>query len=67
MVTKMMKCMSWPPLLSSKKYEAKITVNCLKGFNFLLYEKMGDQDFDRLRVEIKWKGSSKGISLNLSF
>lgn len=23
-------------------------------------------DFDRLRVEIKWKGSSKGISLNLS-
>ncbi|KAM3290637.1 hypothetical protein P3S67_018926 [Capsicum chacoense] len=26
---------------------------------------MGVQDFDRLRVEIKWKGSSKGISLNL--
>ncbi|KAM3321453.1 hypothetical protein P3S67_002604 [Capsicum chacoense] len=65
MVVKMMKCMSWPPLLSSKKYEAKITVNCLKGFNFLLNEKMGVQDFDRLRVEIKWKGSSKSISLNL--
>ncbi|PHT84807.1 hypothetical protein T459_13250 [Capsicum annuum] len=57
--------MSCSPLLSSKKYEAKITVNCLKGFNFLLNEKMGVQDFDRLRVEIKWKGSSKGISLNL--
>ncbi|PHT80761.1 hypothetical protein T459_13776 [Capsicum annuum] len=26
---------------------------------------MGVQNFDRLRVEIKWKGSSKGISLNL--
>ncbi|KAM3250024.1 hypothetical protein P3L10_011794 [Capsicum annuum] len=65
MVVKMMKCMSWPPLLSSKKYEAKITANCLKGFNILLNEKMGVQDFDRLRVEIKWKGSSKGISLNL--
>ncbi|CAN4106921.1 unnamed protein product [Withania somnifera] len=37
----MMKWMPWPPLLSSKKFEAKITVNCLKG-------------------------SSKGISLNLS-
>ena len=65
MVVKMMKWMSCSPLLSSKKYEAKITVNCLKGFNFLLNEKMGVQDFDRLRVEIKWKGSSKGISLNL--
>ncbi|KAF3621791.1 putative cytosolic 5'-nucleotidase 3-like [Capsicum annuum] len=57
--------MSCSPLLSSKKYEDKIIVNCLKGFNFLLNEKMGVQDFDRLRVEIKWKGSSKGISLNL--
>ncbi|KAM3338782.1 hypothetical protein P3S68_030868 [Capsicum galapagoense] len=65
MVVKMMKWMSCSPLLSSKKYEAKITVNCLKSFNFLLNEKMGVQDFDRLRVEIKWKGSSKGISLNL--
>ncbi|KAM3338419.1 hypothetical protein P3S68_030505 [Capsicum galapagoense] len=65
MVVKMMKWMSCSQLLSSKKYESKITVNCLKGFNFLLNEKMGVQDFDRLRVEIKWKGSSKGISLNL--
>ncbi|KAM3234709.1 hypothetical protein P3L10_014745 [Capsicum annuum] len=30
MVVKMMKWMSCSPLLSSKKYEAKITVNCLK-------------------------------------
>ncbi|KAF3670970.1 putative MATE efflux family protein 6-like [Capsicum annuum] len=65
MAVKMMKWMSCSPLLSSKKYEAKITVNCLKGFNFLLNDKMGVQDFDRLRVEIKWKGSSKGVSLNL--
>ncbi|KAM3341832.1 hypothetical protein P3S68_026798 [Capsicum galapagoense] len=65
MVVKMMKWMSCSPLLSSKKYEANIIVNCLKGFNFLLNEKMGIQDFDRLKVEIKWKGSSKGISLNL--
>ncbi|XP_047267273.1 uncharacterized protein LOC107867011 [Capsicum annuum] len=65
MVVKMMKWMSCSPLLSSNKYEAKITINCLKGFNFLLNEKMGVQDFDRFRVEIKWKGSSKGISLNL--
>ncbi|CAN4090180.1 unnamed protein product [Withania somnifera] len=63
----MMKWMSWPPLLSYKKFEAKITVNCLKGFNFLLNKHMGIQYFDRLRVEIKWKGSSKGgMSLNLS-
>lgn len=66
MVVKMMKWMPWPPLLSSKKFEAKITVNCLKGLNFLLNKQVGFQDFDRLRVEIKWKGSSKGISLNLS-
>ncbi|KAM3338537.1 hypothetical protein P3S68_030623 [Capsicum galapagoense] len=59
MVVKVMKWMSCSPLLSSKKYEAKITVNCLKGFKFLLNEKMGVQDFDRLRVKIKWKGSSK--------
>ncbi|XP_055801516.1 uncharacterized protein LOC129870696 [Solanum dulcamara] len=66
MVVKLMKWMPWPPLLSSKKFKAKITVNCLKGFSFLSEEHVGVQNFDRLRVEIKWKGSSKGISLNLS-
>ncbi|KAJ8564927.1 hypothetical protein K7X08_001387 [Anisodus acutangulus] len=66
MVVKMMKWRPWPPLLSSKKFEAKISVNYLKGFNFLLNKQVGVQDFDRLRVEIKWKGSSKGSSLNLS-
>lgn len=57
MVVKMMK---WRPRpeLSSKKMEAKITINCLKGVNF-------SQDFQRLVVEIKWKGS-KGNSLTLS-
>lgn len=60
----MMKWRPWPPL-SSKKIEAKIIVNCLKGFNFMSNEQMGFQDFEKLRVEIKWKGS-KGSSLNLS-
>ncbi|XP_049354557.1 uncharacterized protein LOC125819087 isoform X2 [Solanum verrucosum] len=66
MVVKLMKWMPWPPLLLSKKFEAKITVNCLKGFSFLSEKHVGVQDFDRLRVGIKWKGSTKGISLNLS-
>lgn len=57
MVVKMMKWRPWPEL-SSKKFEAKITVNCVKGLNFC-------QDFKRLVVEIKWKGS-KGNPLTLS-
>ncbi|KAM3282690.1 hypothetical protein P3S67_026335 [Capsicum chacoense] len=57
MVVKMMKWRTRPEL-SSKKMEAKITINCLKGVNF-------SQDFQRLVVEIKWKGS-KGNSLTLS-
>ncbi|KAL3323880.1 hypothetical protein AABB24_038183 [Solanum stoloniferum] len=57
MVVKMMKWRPWPEL-TSKKFEAKITVNCVKGLNF-------SQDFQRLVVEIKWKGS-KGNSLTLS-
>ncbi|XP_060182698.1 uncharacterized protein LOC132612620 isoform X1 [Lycium barbarum] len=66
MVVKMMKWRPWPPISLSKKFEAKISVNCLKGLNFLLNKQVGFQDFDKLRVEIKWKGSSKGNSLNLS-
>ncbi|XP_060183726.1 uncharacterized protein LOC132613634 [Lycium barbarum] len=57
MVVKMMKWRPWPEI-SSKKFEAKITVNCLKGLNF-------SQDFQRLAVEIKWKGS-KSNPLTLS-
>nr|XP_009771276.1 PREDICTED: uncharacterized protein LOC104221840 isoform X2 [Nicotiana sylvestris] len=64
MVVKMMKWRPWPPL-SSKKIEAKIIVNCLKDFNFMSNVQMGFQDFEKLRVEIKWKGS-KSSSLNLS-
>ncbi|XP_016503037.1 uncharacterized protein LOC107821143 [Nicotiana tabacum] len=58
MVVKMMKWRPWPPL-SSKKFEAKITVNCLKGLKF-------SPDFQRLAVEIKWKGSKGNNSLSLS-
>ncbi|CAN4126365.1 unnamed protein product [Withania somnifera] len=57
MVVKMMKWRPWPEL-TSKKFEAKIAVDCLKGLNF-------SQDFQRLVVEIKWKGP-KGNSLTLS-
>nr|XP_016507726.1 PREDICTED: uncharacterized protein LOC107825385 [Nicotiana tabacum] len=58
MGVKMMKWRPWPPL-STKKFEAKITVNCLKGLNF-------SPDFQRLAVEIKWKGSKGNNSLSLS-
>ncbi|KAK4359881.1 hypothetical protein RND71_022110 [Anisodus tanguticus] len=58
MVVKMMRWRPWPEL-SSKKFEAKITVDCLKGLNF-------SQDFQRLAVEIKWKGSKGNNPLTLS-
>ncbi|KAI3458759.1 hypothetical protein Pfo_015422 [Paulownia fortunei] len=58
MVVKMMKWRPWPPLLPSKKFEAKITVHQLRGL--LLSPQL--QDSSRFSVEIKWKGS-KGIGL----
>ncbi|KAK4431221.1 hypothetical protein Salat_0884200 [Sesamum alatum] len=57
MVVKMMKWRPWPPL-SSKKFEAKITVHQLRG----LIPSPQLQDSSRFSVEIKWKGS-KGIGL----
>lgn len=57
-----MKWRPWPPL-SSKKFEAKITINQLKGFKFSPDKSMVVQDFSRLAVEIKWKGS-KGNALS---
>ncbi|XP_011076874.1 uncharacterized protein LOC105161020 isoform X2 [Sesamum indicum] len=57
MVVKMMKWRPWPPL-SSKKFEAKITVHHLGG----LFPSPQLQDSSRFSVEIKWKGS-KGIGL----
>ncbi|KAJ8526335.1 hypothetical protein K7X08_028812 [Anisodus acutangulus] len=58
MVVKIMRWRPWPEL-SFKKFEAKITVDCLKGLNF-------SQDFQRLAVEIKWKGSKGNNPLTLS-
>ncbi|KAL3523693.1 hypothetical protein ACH5RR_016527 [Cinchona calisaya] len=63
MVVKMMKWRPWPPL-STKKFEAKIIVNQLKGLKILPEKSMGLQDcYSRLAVEIKWKGS-KGNALS---
>ena len=52
--------MKWRP---SKKFEAKIMINQLKGFKFSPEMSMVVQDFSRLAVEIKWKGS-KGNALS---
>ncbi|XP_019151139.1 PREDICTED: uncharacterized protein LOC109147923 [Ipomoea nil] len=68
MVVKMMKWRPWPPL-SSKKFEAKIVVGCLKGLSISSeeVESLGDfQDFERLVVEIRWKGSAKVNPLALN-
>ncbi|XP_031094843.1 uncharacterized protein LOC115999185 [Ipomoea triloba] len=68
MVVKMMKWRPWPPL-SSKKFEAKIVVGCLKGLSISSeeVESPGDfQDFERLVVEIRWKGSAKVNPLGLN-
>ncbi|VFQ63880.1 unnamed protein product [Cuscuta campestris] len=42
----------WPPL-SSKKFEAKIVVHCLKGL------RNSQESAGNLAVEIRWKGSAK--------
>ncbi|KAL3520926.1 hypothetical protein ACH5RR_019075 [Cinchona calisaya] len=55
MVVKMMKWRPWPPL-STKKFEAKIIINQLKGLKVSSLSE-NSQDFSRLAVEIKWKGS----------
>lgn len=67
---KMMKWRPWPPL-SYRKFEVKIMVQKLKGLNVLLPES-GDeknsrvlQDYGRIALEVKWKGS-KGNALSLS-
>ncbi|CAH9122045.1 unnamed protein product [Cuscuta epithymum] len=52
MVGMMKKWRPWPPL-SSKKFEAKIVVHCVKGPRISL------ESAEKLAVEINWKGSAK--------
>lgn len=65
---KMMKWRPWPPL-SSKKFEARIVVHCLKGLSISSEEVESPadfHDFERLVVEIRWKGSAKVNPLTLN-
>ncbi|XP_052187897.1 uncharacterized protein LOC127798403 [Diospyros lotus] len=65
MVVRMMKWRPWPPLglLPTKKFEVQIVVFRLEGLSVSQENRPGIQDFGRLVVEIKWKGSkSNGLS-----
>ncbi|XP_059628522.1 uncharacterized protein LOC132271220 isoform X2 [Cornus florida] len=65
MVVKMMKWRPWPPL-SSKKFETKISIRRLEGLRVsseaVAEKRVVFEEFSRLSVEIKWKGS-KGKAL----
>ncbi|KAG2317995.1 hypothetical protein Bca4012_069035 [Brassica carinata] len=51
MVVKMMKWRPWPPLVT-RKYEVKLSVRRLEGWDLAREE----PEKERLRVEIRWKG-----------
>ncbi|KAJ0657511.1 putative NT-type C2 domain-containing protein [Helianthus annuus] len=55
MVVGMMKWRPWPPI-SSRKFEAKIIIQRLQG------SIENSQDYSKLYVEVKWKGSNKSIN-----
>ncbi|MFS8012229.1 putative NT-type C2 domain-containing protein [Helianthus anomalus] len=55
MVVGMMKWRPWPPI-SSRKFEAKIIIQRLQG------SIDNSQDYSKLYVEVKWKGSNKSIN-----
>lgn len=58
MVVKMMKWRPWPPPMS-RKYEVKLVVRSLQGFD-LLHE--GPQKGRGFAVEIRWKGPKLALS-----
>ena len=62
MVVKMMKWRPWPPL-PSKKFEAKIMIRRVEGLCLFAEKGSEIEEFSRLGVEIKWKGS-KGNGLS---
>uniref|UniRef100_A0A1J3F4D7 C2 NT-type domain-containing protein n=1 Tax=Noccaea caerulescens TaxID=107243 RepID=A0A1J3F4D7_NOCCA len=52
MVVKMMKWRPWPPLVT-RKYEVKVTVRRLEGWDLV---RESSPEKERLTVEIRWKG-----------
>nr|GMD50730.1 uncharacterized protein LOC109187089 isoform X2 [Ipomoea batatas] len=58
MVGMMKKWRPWPPL-SSKKFEARVVVQRVKGLSISKEAGVGWESVENLTVEIKWKGSAK--------
>ncbi|KAL4377738.1 hypothetical protein GQ457_02G040920 [Hibiscus cannabinus] len=58
MVVKMMKWRPWPPLVS-KKYEVKLVVRRLEGWDPV---REGSEKPGKLTVEIRWKGPKASLS-----
>ncbi|KAK9016438.1 hypothetical protein V6N11_078938 [Hibiscus sabdariffa] len=58
MVVKMMKWRPWPPLVS-KKYEVKLIVRRLEGWDPV---REGSEKPGKLTVEIRWKGPKASLS-----
>ncbi|KAE8726634.1 pentatricopeptide repeat-containing family protein [Hibiscus syriacus] len=57
MVAKMMRWRPWPPLVS-KKYEVKLIVKSLEGWDL---KGEGEEKLDKLTVEIRWKGPKASL------
>ncbi|KAE8664186.1 pentatricopeptide repeat-containing family protein [Hibiscus syriacus] len=57
MVVKMMKWRPWPPLVS-KKYEVKLIVRRLEGWDQV---RQGAETPEKLTVEIRWKGPKASL------
>ncbi|KAE8733980.1 pentatricopeptide repeat-containing family protein [Hibiscus syriacus] len=58
MVVKMMKWRPWPPLVS-KKYEVKLIVRRLEGWDPV---RQDEEKPEKLTVEIRWKGQKASLS-----
>ncbi|XP_077225912.1 uncharacterized protein LOC143859118 [Tasmannia lanceolata] len=63
MVVKMMRWRPWPPLLS-KKFQVKLIVLSLQGFNqsHLQQIEAEEKSLPKLTVEIRWKGPKMSLS-----
>ncbi|KHG09255.1 Structural maintenance of chromosomes flexible hinge domain-containing 1 [Gossypium arboreum] len=57
MVVKMMRWRPWPPLVS-KKYEVKLIVRRLEGWDL---KREGEEKPEKLTVEIRWKGPKASL------
>lgn len=56
---KMMRWRPWPPLVT-KKYEVKLVVGRMEGWDLVRGE--AAEESDRLTVEIRWKGPKVALS-----